>query len=424
MFISILFAAYIVFLFLRLHEYVPAFYETPVLTVLLGSCLIFWLFKPEKNLNSLQLKLLLGFIFAAIFSHLSWFYLQGTIDTTNILSRRLAIFLIASSIFILPKQIELYMRLLCICGLVIAIHGIEQFHGSDGIGWTGVKLFRDERIRYIGIFKDPNDLGMLLLIILALLAYIVGSTKFFLTKFLWLTTAPVIFYAIVLTKSRGTFASLLMLTGVYTWKRFNPFYTGFVAALLIPLAVIKTRLSTIGTTEASTVGRVDAWYEGFQMLKSNPFFGVGYTLFTDHHDIVAHSSYVQVAAETGLIGYFFWFSFLMCSIYMTHNFAYQYEPTSKLSAKQSNELLKLKGLSKGILFGLLAYAFTTFFISRTNSPLFLVLCAMASGFYFYVIQKYPDYMDLTFKNTFKICAYSSAGMLVFIYLIIFVFFRA
>ena len=407
-----------------MHEYVPGFYDSPILSLLLGGCLVLWVFAQEKNLKSIQIKLFISFVVAAILSHLSWFYLQGTIDTADILLRRLAFFLIASTVFLVPKRIEFYIKVLSICGLILAVHGIDQYY-SGGIGWTGMTLHgQDGRIRYIGIFSDPNDLGMLLLIVLVFLVYIAGSTKFVLLKFAWFLTIPVIFYAILLTKSRGTLAALLLLAGVYTWKRFNPLYTGVVAALIIPAALIKTRLSTIGTSEASTVGRVDAWYEGFQMLKSNPFLGVGYGLFTEHHHLVAHSSYVQVAAETGLIGYFFWFSFLFVSIYTMYIFAYKYHPKGELPSDLNNEYIKLNGLSKALLFALLAYAFSTFFISRADNPLLLILVAMSSGFYFYAKKKFPDYIELGIKKSFKLFAYSSIASLVFIYIIVFIFFRA
>ena len=42
---------------------------------------------------------------------------------------------------------------------IISIHGIEQV--KLGTGWTGIGLSQGTRIQYVGIFNDPNDLGML-----------------------------------------------------------------------------------------------------------------------------------------------------------------------------------------------------------------------------------------------------------------------
>ncbi len=51
------------------------------------------------------------------------------------------------------------MAVIVMCSVVLAVHGIEQ--ARSGIGWTGVPIGEDGRIQYVGIFNDPNDLGLL-----------------------------------------------------------------------------------------------------------------------------------------------------------------------------------------------------------------------------------------------------------------------
>jgi O-antigen ligase len=41
------------------------------------------------------------------------------------------------------------------------------------------------------------------------------------------------------------------------------------------------------------------------MFKSNPVFGVGPDMFTEHHHLTAHNSFVLVMAELGVVGLFF-----------------------------------------------------------------------------------------------------------------------
>ena len=58
--------------------------------------------------------------------------------------------------------------------------------------------------------------------------------------------------------------------------------------------------------DESNAGRLDAWSAGLGMFRQQPFFGVGYNMFTDHNEITAHNSFVLCFAELGLFGYFIW----------------------------------------------------------------------------------------------------------------------
>jgi O-antigen ligase len=64
-------------------------------------------------------------------------------------------------------------------------------------------------------------------------------------------------------------------------------------------------MAMVSSTEESAYGRVDAWYQAYQMFKDNPFFGVGQGMFTDFHNLTAHNSFVLVMAELGILGLFF-----------------------------------------------------------------------------------------------------------------------
>jgi hypothetical protein len=57
-----------------------------------------------------------------------------------------------------------------------------------------------------------------------------------------------------------------------------------------------------GISDASTAGRVDAWYAGLQMFKSAPLFGIGFGRFADSYERTAHNSFVLCLAELGIVG--------------------------------------------------------------------------------------------------------------------------
>jgi hypothetical protein len=66
--------------------------------------------------------------------------------------------------------------------------------------------------------------------------------------------------------------------------------------------------------DRSVMGRIFAWSDGLQMLKSSPVWGVGFGRFTEYHPRVAHNSYVHCVAELGFVGYLFWVALILLTL--------------------------------------------------------------------------------------------------------------
>ena len=420
MFISIIFVTYLFFYFIRLHEYFAASYNTGILSILLASSLLLYVFKPDKNLNTIVLPYMLGFFIWAILSHVSFGYLAGTIETADTLYKLLILYLISAALFVDMRRLEFYMKFIALCAFVMALHGIDQFHG-DGTGWTGRKLLQG-RIRYLGGFGDPNDLGMLFCIAIPIYFYFLNKSRFILIRILWLMGVTVLLYGIYLTHSRGTLLSLLALIGFYGWHKYSRAVVISVAVIAFPMAYALTRLSTISSSEASARGRIDAWAEGFFMLRSDPFFGVGHGLFTDYHHLVAHSSYVQTFAEIGLIGYFFWVGMFAVPIYLLYKFVYKFKLTEDSKTDISEiSLLAHKKIATTVLYALLAYALCAFFISRSTQPLLFLMCGMSAGMITMLASAIPGFETPRFRDTFKINSFVVISSIMLIYISIKVF---
>ena len=419
MLLSGLFAFYLSLYFLRLHEYRPETAETNLLLITLATCTIFYLLTKNKNINTIQTKFIIGFFVWALLSHISFGYLQGFTDTFDELARLLILFFISSCLFVDKKRLEFYFKFIAFCALVMAIHGILQ--AKNGIGWTGMPpLIRGEdlRIRYIGVFADPNDLGMLFLVAAPFFLYTAKKYKSIILKLVWLCGLCAILYAIILTDSRGTLLGLFMMFGLYGWYRYSRKVMLTALGVIVPIAFVATRLSTINSGEASAAGRVDAWTEGIYMLRSDPLFGVGHSLFTDYHHRVAHSSYVQTFAEIGLPGYFFWFGFLFMTMYIFFQFAYKYKPNLKeLSKEQITNYNESRMLSVTMLYSLLGYAGTAFFISRSTQPLLFIICGMSTGLIAQIYKHdFPNFKQLKFIDCIKPTMFATIASIVLIYI--------
>jgi putative inorganic carbon (HCO3(-)) transporter len=228
------------------------------------------------------------------------------------------------------------------------------------------------RIRGLGFLNDPNDLALSFVIAIPLLGlmWMPGAAMRNLL-FVILPTAGLI-YGVYLTQSRGGTVAVVVTLLPVLWYRF-----GKVRALVLILAMIAVvgTLSfggrTFSASEESAAGRVTAWKEGFEMLKSQPLVGVGYTLFLEHHTLTAHNSFVLCFAETGLIGYFFWLGMILITLFQLH--ALTRIPQEKDADSEIRRWAIILRLS------LIAFIAAAFFLSRTFIPLLYMLIGLGTA---------------------------------------------
>src|SRR5271157_2009735 len=156
-----------------------------------------------------------------------------------------------------------------------------------------------------GIFNDPNDFSMILVLAILTTLYGVESNKGPL-RFLWLAPLGFFLYALKLTYSRGGLlnlsASLITLSwGKYGWKK-----TLAMSALCLPamLALFGGRMTSVDTSNPNdtSVGRVRLWAEGFAYFRGSPLFGVGMDEYAKLVGEVAHNSFVHTYVELGFFG--------------------------------------------------------------------------------------------------------------------------
>lgn len=230
------------------------------------------------------------------------------------------------------------------------------------------------RLRALGLLNDPNDLAQTLVaaIPLVFLAWRPGHR---LRNFAFaLVPTAAMLWAIVLTRSRGGLVALfalawfgLALRAGPTWER-RLRWLG--AAGLFVLMVLFFRL---GAADESAMGRLDAWSEGLQMLKSSPVWGVGYASFADINGLVAHNSFVHCFGELGLVGYFAWLGAIVASFWYLERVR-----TTEAGGRGmgSSELARWAAAAELSLVAFLAGAL---FLSRTYSISLFLMCGFATA---------------------------------------------
>lgn len=316
MFIAMM--CYLLLVLIRPQDY-PALADSiglPLQPIVLIVAAGFWLLSPRKHFDAPQYPLLLMFFAVLMVSHVFNGWFGGALEQLEKFAPVVLAFVVFANGLDRRSRILKTMAVFALCAAVLAVHGIDQ--QRNGIGWTGVELSQGTRIQYVGIFNDPNDLGMLFVTCIPMAAYLSGRGGWMgLRRLFWLAVTGVLVYGVYLTDSRGSLLALLAVLGVYLWQRRGAFIAGALgAAAAGMLLALPSRFSEIDVEEASAQGRVDSWYEGLQMFQGHPLFGVGPDMYSDYHPLTAHNSFVLVLAETGIIGFTLWLAFVAYGLRM------------------------------------------------------------------------------------------------------------
>ena len=303
---------YLVLVLIRPQDY-PALIDSiglPLQPMALLVAAGFWALAPRKDFGAPQFLLLLGFFFVLMISHVFQGWLGGALEQLEKFAPVVLAFVVFTHALDSRERIRAAMAVLVLCASVLAAHGIEQV--QLGVGWTGIGLSQGTRIQYVGIFNDPNDLGMLFVTCIPM-AFWLGSRggMMGLRRLWWWGLAAMLLYGVYLTDSRGSLLGVLAILGVYVWQTRGVFIAGvggmfaFAAMLALP-----SRLQELDASEASAHGRIESWYEGLLMFRGDPLFGIGPDMYSDVYHLTAHNSFVLVLAETGIVGFTLWLAFI------------------------------------------------------------------------------------------------------------------
>jgi len=226
------------------------------------------------------------------------------------------------------KQVFVVLAIVC---SMEAIYGLMQYCGLDLFHPGGYSSYES---KVVGTFGSANSMGCFLAVLTPILFYLFGIQKTKTLKILCgLGIVPILF-GIVLTLSRGAWTALIggLIFLVYpsSAKFVKKRVSGRSAKIGIVIAVILAILLFIVgiffLNPDSALGRIFIWKVSLPMIADYPVLGIGYgnygyqylnyqmRFFDDpvnaipnHRDKAcaikdAHSEFVNVTAETGLIG--------------------------------------------------------------------------------------------------------------------------
>lgn len=310
-------------LFIRPSEFVPDLEGWQIYNYLIITNLLVAAPKVLAQLqgNSLAKSpatvCVLGVLSFIFISHLArfdfWSARYGAFEFLKVV----AYYLLLISVLDTPKRLFTFLGAIAAFTMIVVTLSVLHYHqivdipvlsavaDKDIDELTG-EVFTVMRMRATGIFNDPNDLSMIIVVAMGVCGFglfcpSAGGARFALTL-------PVGFfaYALALTHSRGGLLALVCGLVVVLHARFGWQRAGLAAAMAIPVVLLGFggRQADIGGAISGGTGRdrAELWSQGLQGFKASPLFGIGYDLYADYAGQVAHNAFVHTFVELGFFG--------------------------------------------------------------------------------------------------------------------------
>lgn len=369
---------YLITLYIRPQDWISFLLGLPVNDVIISFTMLTCL---AVTLSSNRRVILPYYVFIPVFiivvflSNAVHGHIGDGLELMLIYIKRFAVFLMFVLALKSEKRIRWTLLLMVFFSTILAFQGIQQ--AQSGVGWAGQPLdprYEDIRISWIGDWDGSNVLALLFVIAIPLCLEFILGQYILPVRVLNLLFLPVLLYGIYLTNSRGGVLSLMVALFVYFVLRFKATKSVVLSALaiLVILTFAPSRTSEISTKESSARERLWTWEQSIKLIRHNPLLGVGKGSLAKHLEtpLLAHNNYVQVAAETGFVGFISWLSIFFFSLKGLYLIV--------RSNVETEEQRRLKTMARGLLATMVGFGATTFFVTMELDILFVLwsLCAV------------------------------------------------
>ncbi|WP_417847284.1 O-antigen ligase family protein [Thalassoglobus sp.] len=178
---------------------------------------------------------------------------------------------------------------------------------------NGVDRYGNEiwffRICGLGIFHDPNDLSLLIVVTSIISIYFLTDKNISLFRMLWILPLMIMAVAMYYTYSRGGLLAAMIAMFAWLCTRYGgkvALTIGALCAAAVPVAL--GRAANIDVSSGTGQQRIQIWSDGLMAIRNTRvIFGIGEGQYTEISTHVAHNSYVHAFVELGLVGGTFFF---------------------------------------------------------------------------------------------------------------------
>ena len=237
------------------------------------------------------------------------------------------------------------------------------------------------RVRWRGILADPNELSMALGAALAFAFFFHRMAKTKLRHPLVVTVIVIIGMCVVRSQSRSGVLVLLAVVGVYFVRRYG-IAKGLIVGAMMAAPVLMLGGRSGEEADSSSEERAGALFQGVDLVRQYPVFGVGRGLFGDHYFITAHNSYLLAASELGIPGMLLWSVVMYVTMKIPFTLAFRTPPGTDPAIKE---------FAVAMFVSLLAFLVGITFLSFAYHNLLWIYIGLSGALYGVAREKVPGF---------------------------------
>ncbi len=303
-------------LFIRPAEFAPALLGLPIYELCIIACIVLSIpaLVPQLSIRSLKDRpvtaCVLGLLPMVAVSQLANGQLDTVVGTVIDFIKVLLYYFLLVGLVNTPARLTRLLSALAFFGALITALAVLHYHGAidlpalhfeetgveDDSGKVTVVL---RRLGSTGLFQDPNDMCLMLVLTMMICLYQIIERK----RWLWCLPLALFGHALILTHSRGGFLGLLIAVGMLLLARFGKKALP-LGLLVMPVifAVFAGRQTEISLNSRTGQTRINLWHEGITLFIQHPVFGIGYERYGERVGQVAHNSFIHCFTELGYFG--------------------------------------------------------------------------------------------------------------------------
>lgn len=302
-------------LFVRPAEFHPALFGMPAYEVCILACLAF---SYPAVVDRLSFRALIesplnacvaGMLAAIILSHLANGELAAAWEYGVEFVKLLLYFFLLVSVVDTPARLERFLSAIGVFAALITALAVLHYHKlvivpaiqllETGLDDTGRLDRMVARLGSTGLFQDPNDMSLMIVMATIACLYQILERR----RFIWAAPLVLFGHALMLTHSRGGFLGLVAALAVLLVARYGrqALPLGLIV-LPVVIALFAGRQTSISLKDGTGQTRVQLWREGMTLFIRHPVFGIGSDRYDEYVGHVAHNSFIHCFTELGLFG--------------------------------------------------------------------------------------------------------------------------